>query len=404
MKERPGEKERIIKVCVDSLGWAAARQYRGYNKHDGLNSPLLSALSLRLRWGRIFWIQAVMRMPFNVRPLLGVRKAVNPKGLALFARALLNLYRATGEPSFRRQGLSLLDRLLGMGVNDFPGMSWGYGYPWQDVGFFAPAWFPNRIVTYFVGRAMIDAFEVTQEERYLHGACQATKFILHAPRVLFETQEEKCVSYVPVDNIEMAVMDVSALCGALCTMTGHHAGRPEWIEEGQRMIRYVVRRQTDYGAWFYTDPPGDSRITHDNYHSGEILDAVLDYIEYSGDDSFRDAHRRGLEFYRRHLFTVQGEPKWMHDRTYPFDIHGYAQGIITFSRVGDDDLSSRITENILRDMYDADEHRFYYQKRRFYTRRFTLMRWCQAWAVFALSYRLCHLESAGDHAPAGRWA
>ena len=39
----------------------------------------------------------------------------------------------------------------------------------------------------------------------------------------------------------------------------------------------------------------------------------------------------GLRFYRDRLFETDGAPRFMHDRKYPFDIHGAAQGIITFA-------------------------------------------------------------------------
>ena len=46
---------------------------------------------------------------------------------------------------------------------------------------------------------------------------------------------------------------------------------------GGRLVRYVVSKQTDEGAWFYAEPPSASHITHDNYHTGFILDAILVY-------------------------------------------------------------------------------------------------------------------------------
>ena len=126
-------------------------------------------------------------------------------------------------------------------------------------------------------------------------------------------------------------MDVSALAGALAARVGALTGDADLIREGGRLVRYVVSKQTDYGAWYYADPPSASHITHDNYHTGFILDAILQYGLSAGSDEFEAAYRRGIEFYERRLFEPNGAARFMSDRLYPIDIHGCAQGIITFS-------------------------------------------------------------------------
>jgi hypothetical protein len=377
--------QKVQQTCIRALEWAKKQDYTGYDKHDGLNSPLLKTLSFNNKWLRMLFIQGVMRFPVNIRPLLGVKKVRNPKGIALFARAYLNLYRVTGDKAFRHEAESLLSWLLENSSQGFSGMSWGYHYSWQDVGFFAPANFPNRIVTYFVGRALVDAYEVLDDRNYLDAAEQAVEFILNEPKNLYEDEGMKCLSYVPVPDISMAVMDVSALCGALCAMVGKHTGKQELLDEARKLIAWVVDKQTQYGAWFYTHPPGDSRITHDNYHTGEILDAILDYMNYAGEQHFENAYHSGLEYYRENLFTSEWRPRWMNDREFPYDIHGYSQGIITFSAAGRLDLAEKVARAALDDMWDEESNRFYYQKRKFYTKKFTLLRWCQGWMTLALS-------------------
>ena len=377
--------EKFLTICRRALQWARERDYAGYSKHDALNSPLLEGLSLDNKWLRILFTQAVMRSPVNLRPLFGVRKTRNAKGIALFARAWLNLFRLTGDPQCRREAEALLDWLLANPSIGFCGLSWGYPYAWQDVGFFAPRHFPNRIVTYFVGRALVEAYEILGEEKYLKAALQVTDFILNEPKVLYEDEGMKCLSYVPVPDIKMVVMDVSALCGALCAMVGKHAGSGDLIAEGRRLVAYVVDKQTDYGAWYYTHPPGDSHITHDNYHTGEIIDAIADYCDYAGDEAFRLAYRKGLDYYRGHLFTEAARPKWMNDKVFPHDAHGYAQGIITFTRAGELELARRIAMAAIEDLWNEKDGRFCYQRRRFYTKGFTLARWSQGWLSFALS-------------------
>src|SRR5687768_12201382 len=140
--------------------------YSGFSKHDALNAPWMERLAGSSRLRRLAFIQLVMRAPWHVRPWLGVRPARNAKGLALFARALLARYRVTGDVSSADEARALVDWLIANPSPGFGSACWGYPYPWQDVGFFAPRDFPNRVVTCFVTEALLDAYETLGEPRY----------------------------------------------------------------------------------------------------------------------------------------------------------------------------------------------------------------------------------------------
>jgi hypothetical protein len=391
-----GQAHRDVLEQVLRVGRSA--NYEGYSKHDGLNSPLLSLVGGTSRLRRLAAIQVVTRSPVDIRPLVGVRKARNAKGLSLFARALLARHRMNGSADDARQARELLDWLIEHPAPGFDGLCWGYPYPWQDVGFFAPRNFPNRVVTSFVGQALLDGYETLHEDRYLDAAGQAVRFLLGAPKTLYEDEDRRCVSYVPDPSINWIVMDVSALAGALAARVGAITDDKELVHEGGRLVRYVVSRQTDYGAWFYSDPPSASHITHDNYHTGFILDAILQYGLAAGSDEFESAYARGIEFYEQKLFEPDGAARFMSDRLYPIDIHGCAQGIITFSlrqrhRGTGEATAARVLGWTLGHMWDPSSGWFYYQRRRGYRTRIRELRWCQGWMSWALA---SYLENCGE--------
>jgi len=381
--------DRVLQV-------ARSNRYEGYSKHDGLNSPVLNRLAGDSRIRRLVAIQAVMRSPVDIRPLVGVRKARNAKGLSLFARALLARHRMTGSADDAREAAALLDWLISHPAN-FDGLCWGYPYGWQDVGFFAPTGFPNRVVTSFVGQALVDAYETLHEDRFLDAATRAVRFLVDAPKTLFEDDDRRCVSYVPDRSVDWIVMDVSALAGALAARVGAISGDGDLIREGGRLVRYVVSKQTDEGAWFYADPPSASHITHDNYHTGFILDSILQYGLSAGTDEFEKAYRHGIEFYERRLFEPSGAARFMSDRLYPIDIHGCAQGVITFSmqqryQGTGEPIARRVLDWTLGNMWAPRTGWFYYQQRRGYRTRIRELRWCQGWMSWALA---SYLENCG---------
>jgi hypothetical protein len=131
-----------------------------------------------------------------------------------------------------------------------------------------------------------------------------------------------------------------------------------------------------------------------------ILDALLAYSEERKDPRFLDVYRQGLDYYRENLFLPAGAPRWMNDSTHPFDVHGAAQGVITFSRaarldVTFADTAKKVADWALAHLYRPRTRDFAYRKGRFMTWNYSLMRWCNAWMARALA-ELCSLSSAGS--------
>lgn len=384
---------RYREALERTLAYSRAQGYAGHNKHDGLNSPLLSSLLGFARWPRIVAIQLVMRAPWNVRPLLGVPRTRNPKGQGLFAQAWLDRSAVEHDADALEQARGLLDWLLEHPSQGFRGLSWGYPYPWQDVGFFAPTHFPNRVVTCWIGFAFAEAARQTGDPHYVDALPRIAEFLLDEPVRIADDPQHLCFTYVPDPQVTVAVIDVPALCGAFLAECAEIADRPDLLDPSRRLMAWVADKQTEYDAWFYTHPRSDSLITHDNYHTAIILDCFDRYARASGDRGFDDVYRQGLRFYRDHHFTPHGAPRWMHDghkaTDLPFDIHGSASAILCFVRASRSDasywpLALRTLDWTLDHMYHP-EGRFHYQKTRFGTKRFCLMRWCNGWMSWALS-------------------
>lgn len=406
------------KILTDLLDYAQHESYYGYNKHDGLNSSLLKSLSLNNKWLRLSFIQAIMRSPINLRPLFGVQKTINAKGMSLWALAYSNLFKLTNDDKYLIEANSCLDWLEKNNSKEgYSGYCWGYPYPWQDVGFFAPTNMPNCVVTCFVGRAFINQYKLTRNEQYLDIARSICDFLLKDLTKIYEDETMLCLSYAPV-KMDWVVMDTSALAGTLLAEVSQATGEKDLSKEAFRLINYVVDKETDYGAWFYSHPPEKSHIKHDNYHTGYIIDAILDYSLATQDFVFMDSYWEGLDYYKQNLFLENGAPKWMNDKAFPFDIHGAAQGILSFakaSRINTPELvrsanadntnnnstaepfsmseenlehyeiAKKICDWSIENLYNNDKGFFYYQKSRLYKKKFTLMRWCNAWMARAIS-------------------
>ena len=239
----------------------------------------------------------------------------------------------------------------------------------------------------FVCEALIDAFEATKDKKYIKIVKSVCEFIFSDLKTIIKNDKQICSSYIPGDNLR--VINVNAIIGSLLARVYKSTDEKKYKSKSKKYIDWVVSTQTGYGAWYYTDPPHNSPITHDNYHTGFVLDSIEDYCRNTGDDKYQEHYNSGLVYYKKNLFTRDYAPKWMFDKIYPHDIHGVAQGIITFSKAcryseSYIDLAKNIANWGINNLYDNNGN-FFYQQGKFLKKRYTLMRWCQAWMCFALS-------------------
>lgn len=389
-----------IKTIQDStkrlLKYSEKNKFIGYGKFDALSSPFLKAMSFNNPKFRLCIIQGVMRFPFHVRPLFGVRKSGNPKGFGLFAMSYMDRFLSSGKEDDLNLARHCLDWLLENSSPGYSGRCWGYNFDWQNGSlFYAPSGFPNCVVSVVCGEAMLKGYEITKDEKYLQAAKETADFILRDLPVLLDEEDRKSIAYVPIKGVGI-VINVNALAGAFLAKLSRTTGNESMRNESLKMLRYVVSTQTEYGAWFYTDPAKKSYIRHDHYHTGFILDGILETCQAADTDEFMPAYDKGLDYYLENLFLENGAPKYMNDRVFPHDIHGSAQALITLVNAADKkpeclDRAVKTALWTIENMQRKDGA-FCYQIGPVFKRRFSLMRWCNAWMARGLTGLLLKLS------------
>jgi len=370
------------------LNWAESQNYAGHSKFDVFNSPLIPPKMIPSPYVRAVLCALWARSPINLRPLLRVTKSRNPKGVALFASAYMRRHQLKQRPQDLNKAKDLLNWLEENAAPGYSGKCWGYDHPWQSLHFLAPRHSPNIVVTGNVVHAFLDAFEFTGERKYLDTAVSTMDFLIKDLSAPINNEKMRNIGYVP--GSDWGVLNINGLAASVMIRTWKHAKDAALAAEARKLIAFLVDKQTDYGAWHYAWPADSSNVKHDNYHTGNVLDWILDYTICSGDESFVGNYKKGIEFYLKNLFTEEFMPKWRSDKIYPIDAHSAAQAIVTFCKaaVGFDKSYLGAAESIASWTVENMQHPqgwFYYQKGRFLTKKYTLMRWCDAWMAFALS-------------------
>jgi len=375
--------QQVTRAIESLLQYCRSNNWAGYDPYDALNSVLLQRLGLyNAKLPRLAVTQFLKRSPINLRRLLLVPKEQNPKGIALFATALIKLARqGLADMGEARQ---MVDRLLKMRSAGSEKYCWGYNFGWQTRTYMVPRGTPNIICTTFAANALLDAYDQFRDPLYLESAISAGNFLLEGLSRSGDS-EASCFSYTPLDNSQ--IHNANLLGAALLARLHTYNQSSEFLKQALSSTRFSVRLQRADGSWPYGEGPKQGWI--DSFHTGYNLDALQVVQASTGGDEFEPAMRKGLKFYCEHFFTKEGVAKYFHDKVYPIDVHSIAQAVITlvkFRRYDPENLNLACTVchwglNNMR----AANGSFFVQRQARFTNKIPYMRWAQSWMLLALS-------------------
>jgi hypothetical protein len=388
--------------CERALGklldYCRSEEWIGYDPYDGLNSPLARLIPSRGKWLRVALTQIVRRSPFNLRPILGIKKGLNPKGASLAASALMLMSDLCGctlpadlgecdeADGLVRDFVFLMRSLESSRCPGFEEACWGYNFAWQSRAFYAPRNAPNAVCTVFAAHAYLDWHDRTGSRRALEVAESSCRFLLSG---LNRNIDEAgfCFSYTPLDRAR--VHNVNLLAAELLARVFSKVRHPEYRLAALRAASYTLSRQREDGSWTYGESSSQQWI--DSFHTGFMVVSLSRLIKYLDRRDWQGALLRVYEFYKQNFFLADSTPKYYHNKLFPIDIHSAAQAIITFVEMSDRQRAEQMLRWVLRWMRDPRGF-FHYQRNRFYSIRTPHMRWSQAWMLYAMSFYLSRMR------------
>lgn len=359
--------------------------FKGWDPYDGLNSSVFQSIPFvrSNRIARLIWIQLFKRSPINLRPLLGVKKGFNPKGLALFLSGYCALYKASPKEEYLQKIKLLCSHIQTLQSKGWSGACWGYNFDWQARAFFQPRNSPTIVATTFIGYALLDAYDILQEPGLLETVRSACDFILKDINRTHDKDGDFAFSYSPSDHTQ--VFNASLLGSRLLARVYSYTKEEILISEARKSVAFCCKYQQEQGQWAYGTLPFQQWI--DNFHTGYNLECISEYQHYSGDTSFQNHLEKGLTYYLDTFFTAEGMAKYFSDSVYPVDVHAPAQLVVTLSRLKKMKEHTKVLDNVLywtlSNMQDKKGF-FYFQKKQSVTSRIPYIRWAQGWMFFAL--------------------
>ena len=378
----------LINTSFSNLkSYIEKESFKGYDPYDTLNSFL--PFNLLGKYGRALAIQFQKRNPLNIRPLIGIHKAYNPKGVALLLKGYSLLYKQNKDEELVVNMKFLYNWLLENSSKGYSGYCWGYNFEWASPVKVLKKYHPSAVVTSFVARGIFEYYEATKDNSVLdvlNGICD---FILKDLPVT-ETNDGICYSYTDVkkDCCYNANMLAAETLARLYYLNKNNS-LLDYIKEA---VRFTIAYQKNDGRWNYSvDIKTGEERTQVDFHQGFVLESLYEVMNYAlnNDDKIKEAIRKGVGFYYKEQFLPDGRAIYRYPKQWPVDIHNQAQGIISFSLLKDFNqeyllFARKIADWTINHM-QHDSGYFYYQKHKRYDNRIPYMRWSQAWMFLALA-------------------
>jgi hypothetical protein len=390
--------------------WMRQRDYAGYDPHDLLSAAPVRALTFGNRLLGVAWTQLGKRSPVQFRPLVGVPRVRNAKGIGLVLAAHTRLFEATGDHAYAESAASFVGWLGRSAWTDGESVGWGYPFPWSNRSFNAPAGTPASVPTAFIAHALLDAAERLPPQPWSAAAAGlavgAGHFLSSRLNRVPGDDGAFSFSYTPLDHraVHNANLLTASVLARLAAVEGAGAAGAgpgaevlaRWTDDVVRATRFTLGAQRADGSWPYGTGGADGWV--DSFHTSYMLvslQQIATGLQTAGGHDVRDivpaieeALEGGLQYWRSSFFDGPAIGFHPH-RPWPVDVHAVAHAVLTFveleGRMPDGiPEARRLAEWCLTEMQDPDGY-FYYQKHRFYRNRLAYMRWTQAWMLLALA-------------------
>jgi len=389
---------KIKRATLSLHNYCCNESYKGYSLYDSHNSFIPFE-----KFGQVISFyanQIIKRSPVNIRPLIGVKKGINPKGYGLFLRAysLLSRLDFFDKKEAEKKAHYFFDWLANNPSKGLNGYCWGYNYDWpKRNGEMIPAYTPSGVVTGFICRGIYSYFNALKNDKAKDIIRSAAKFVLNDLHMT-HTKYGLCFSYTPLKKD--LTINANLLAAEILAYDDYLHDKKEHREIILGVLDFTKNLQSENGSWYYSHKIETFEPKKQiDFHQGYILETMDIILKYSQVDKrlYLPAIKKGLDFYFNKQFHLDGYAYWRYPKKWPVDIHNQSQGIITFSKFKEFDqkyllFAERIAQWTIENM-QGPKGNFYYQKWPVLTNKINYMRWNQAWMMLALTILLDNMNN-----------
>jgi hypothetical protein len=373
-----------------SIRYLEEKKYLSYDVFDALNSNYLNFLLKRNIFLRRVAIQVNARLPFNVRPMLGVKKMIHTKTISDLLSIYTMMYKRTNDDRYKVKAFEMYEMLWERRITVEEGFGWGLNFPYSTRFTNADKQTPNLYNTINATHSIIyfyEAFHSVEIEVIIDAVLY---FILQYLGVVEENETTSWLRYYPKQT-GMPTPNVNATSASLFVRINsllENRIEPTLIV---KLLNFVKTSQNNDGSWFYTTTENGKWI--DGFHTGFILESLALIKFINPQYEVKEMLSKGTQFFLSNLIDSNNIPKYFHTSTYPIESQNCAQCIQTLAKLilyDNQDLEKKLNDTISvvnKNLYDKKGY-FYHKKGKYITNKNYYARWSQTPMVLSFLFSL----------------
>ena len=370
----------IYLACFNAV---KKRDFKGYDPYDLLNSRFgfLQKLPPRV----LFYLSQINKRSFvNLRPVLGVRPSLIPKGKSLILQSLIHqkdLFENVGEYL-----KLILDSIMQDQFKDYSGACWGLPFAYANRKGLRPKNVGDVVATAFVHQGLWEYYNYNKQEHIKNTMLSCSDFVLN-DLGMRETPVGMSLNYETQNPSN--VLNSIGFASDILVRNFKITQNPQELETTEKLLDYIVHFQDDNGLFPYSIINNTKRYQTD-FHQLYVISSLLNFQQATNTNKYQKIIDKGLQFYLKYQLSSKGRVLWRYPAKYPVDIHNQASALYYLSRFAFNlDFETAIIDKVfsytIENFYYAHKSYFYYQKYPYLTNKVNYIRWGQAWMMIALS-------------------
>ncbi len=218
----------------------------------------------------------------------------------------LFLHQASGESAWLKKAVHFLDELKKSRCPGFEEYCWGYPFDWVTRGGVIKKDTPLITTTPYVYEAFLQAFEIDQRDEWKRVLASIARHARFDIKDFMRSPTASSCSYTPFDEVG-GVVNAAAYRAFLLTSAARTFANDDYAKIAERNLNFVLENQNRDGSWYYA--VDQVRDFVDHYHTCFVMKALAKIQQLAVDERIRPALEKGVNYYLRNLFDVDGLPK-----------------------------------------------------------------------------------------------
>jgi len=225
---------------------------------------------------------------------------------AHYAMGFAFLFQATADPRYLARAVHFLDVLKRSRSTGFNEYAWGYPFDWVTRAGTIKAGTPLITTTPYVYEAFLQLYQLEEREEWKEILQSIAQHACEDIKEFRTSDRASCCSYTPFDDVG-GVVNASAYRAFLLTSAAQVFSNDDYAQRAKRNLNFVLDTQQADGSWYYA--MDQVRDFVDHYHTCFVMKALAKIQQLTRDERIRSALEKGVNYYLRNLFDVDGLPK-----------------------------------------------------------------------------------------------